>query len=158
MVDHDNIDPFIEDLEKFKAKLEKYENTTDFQALLILVDARINMLKSEKYFHLARDIGDIGIATGDFRCSEKPYLLNAAYYYNNSFKYGIQAYSQLDDLLNIYKNVTNLRNLLGINEAKIKFYGSPILELRAIAEINIEALSKYCNYDKNQELIPVIIK
>ena len=158
MVDVDKIDLFIKDLEEFKEKLLKYENKSDIQALNLLLNARINMLRSEKYFFLGRNIGDIGISAGGFRCSEAPYLINAAYYYNNSYKYGIQAYSQLDDLLNIYKDVPNLKKLVGIDETKVKFYASPIFNAKAIAEINIGALSRYCNYDKNKPLIPVIIK
>ena len=72
MVDMNNIDPFVEDLERLKLKLMNYENTLDVQALMTLTDTRINMLMSEKYFHLGRNIGDIGIAAGGFRCSEQP--------------------------------------------------------------------------------------
>ena len=158
MVDVDKIDPFIKDLEKFKEKISKYDDNSDIQALNLLLDARINMLRSEKYFFLGREIGDIGIAAGGFRCSEASYLINAAYYYNSSFKYGVHAYSQLDDLLNIYKNVTNLRKLIGIDETKIKFYASPVFGAEAIADSNIDALVKYCNYDKDKPLIPKIIK
>lgn len=158
MVDLDLIDPFIQELEIFKEKLSKYEDNKDIQALTLLTDARINMLKSEKHFHLARNIGDIGIASGGFKCSEEPYLINSAYYYNNSYIHGIKAYSQLDDLLNIYRDVPNLRKLVGINETKVKFYSSPIFGAQGIATLNIDALSEFCGYDKTKPLKPVVIR
>src|SRR3989344_9293624 len=109
-IKREDFNRFIEDLEEFNDDLLNKRNTTDVQALDKFAQIRMSMLKSEKFFRLGDDIGNVGKVKDidGFRCSEMNYILNAAYYFNRSWTYGVDTQLELDDLLVQYKKVPKL--------------------------------------------------
>lgn len=147
-INREDFDKFVEDLEAFNKNLLGKKNTTDVQALNKFTNIRTDMLKSEKFFKLGDDIGDIGKATDSdgFKCSEMNYLLNAAYYFNRSWTYGIKVQLDLDDLLVQYKQVPKLRELVGIDDTKTRFFKSDLRMVKRFSLNNIDSLTYYCGY------------
>lgn len=147
-IKREDFDRFIEDLEEFNDALLSKENTTDVQALNKFVNARISMLKSEKFFKLGDDIGNIGKVTDvdGFKCGEMNYILNAAYYFNRSWTYGVETHLELDDLLVQYKKIQKLHELVGIDDTKTKFYKSDLRAVKHFSLSNIRSLEYYCGY------------
>ncbi len=147
-IKRENFDRFIEDLEEFNDALLKKENTTEVRALNKFANARISMLKSEKFFKLGDDIGNIGKVTDadGFKCSEMNYILNAAYYFNRSWTYGVETHLELDDLLVQYKKLQKLHELVGIDDTKTKFYKSDLKAVKHFSLSNIRSLEYYCGY------------
>ena len=139
---------FIEYLEEFNDALLKKRNTTDIQALNKFAQIRMSMLKSEKFFRLGDDIGNVGKVKDidGFRCSEMNYILNAAYYFNRSWTYGVDTQLELDDLLVQYKKVPKLHELVGIDDTKTKFYKSDLRAVKHFALTNVYSLEYYCGY------------
>ena len=153
MIGMQNADAMIEALEKKKFSWEQEENTSDVQALNLFTEIRIKMIKSQKFFQLGEQLGDIGKAVGGFRCSEEAYLLNAAYYYNQSWVQGLDAQLKIDDLLYAYRDVSGMQALVGVNDNKTKFFYSPLSAIKHIAINNVDALKKYCGYESKKPLV-----
>ncbi len=147
-IKREDFDKLIKDLEDYNKKLLKKVNTTDVQSLAKFINARIAMLKSEKFFKLGDDIGNIGKATDPegFKCSEINYLLNAAYYFNRSWTHGVNSLLELDDLLSQYKKVPKLHELVGIDKTKTAFYKSDLKEVKHFPLNNMYSLAYYCGY------------
>lgn len=146
MVPLDKIDPFLTELDKFQEKIEETKDSTEKEALLLFIDIRKDMLLSQKNFLLGQKIGDIGLVKDNkgFRCAEAKYLLDTAYYFNESFTYGRRAQSELDDLLYEYREVAQLQDLVGLNQNKTAFYKSPLDHIKNIVRDNTDALAKNC--------------
>ncbi len=149
IINYKNIDPYLEDLKNLREKVEKSldENPTDEEkAFITLIDARTLMLLSQKNYHQASIYGDRGLVTDEkgFSCSESGYIINTAYYYNLSWASGVQAYLALDQLLDIYRDVPKVWELVGINDEKPAFFYAPIGELKIEMRNNLFALENFC--------------
>lgn len=146
MVVLENIDPLLEKLEERKREIEKATSTSETAAILDFVEIRKLMLLAQKNFQLGVKIGDIGLVTDakGYSCSEVKYILDAAYYFNESWSYGVTAESRLDDLLFKYAEVPRLQEVVGLDENKTAFYSSPLDQIKNIARNNYEALEKNC--------------
>ncbi len=146
MVSVENIDPLLEQLQERQENIEETKESDDKQALLFFIDIREDMLLAEKNFQFAQKIGDIGLVTDEkgFSCAEARYILDAAYYYNESFTYARKAQFKLDDLLYRFGSVAQLQDLIGINQQKTAFYKSPLDHVHKIIQMNHEALEKNC--------------
>ena len=153
MIDLEFTDPIIEDIEKWEKKWTKEENTTDTRALLLFTNIRKNMITSQKFWRLGEEFGSVGRAGDGFRCNEEPFIINAAYYYNQSWVKGLDAQLKLDTLLYEYREVRRLRELVGIDNAK-----SPLRDIKNIAVNNIALLELHCGYDKTKPLLIQRIK
>lgn len=147
-IKEENFDLFIEELEEYSHMLARRKNTTGAQALTKFINARTAMLKSEKFFKLGDNIGNIGkvLDHEGFKCDEMDYILNAAYYFNRSWTHGINALLELDSLLYDYRKVPNMRELVGIDDTKTKFYKSDLRMVKHQSTSNIYSLAYYCGY------------
>ena len=146
MVPLENIDSLLEQLEKKKKEIEKQTATNDTAAILAFIEVRRLMLSSQKMFQLGKRIGDIGLVTDKkgYSCSEVKYILDAAYYFNESWVYGLQAQSKLDDVLFEFRDLPEVQNLIGVDDNKTAFYLSPLDQVKNIVRNNYEALQKNC--------------
>jgi len=142
----DKIDIFLAELDKFQGNVEKTQDSRDKEALFLFLDIRRDMLLSQKNYHLAENIGDIGLVTDQkgFHCAEAKYLLDTVYYFNLSFIHGRRALFDLDDLLYKYQDVQQLQELVGLNQNKTAFYKSPLDHLKNIIRDNTDTLAKNC--------------
>jgi len=164
MVNFKNIDPLIKEITKFREEIKKASNTKPNQeeaAILLFTEARTLMLLSQKNFILAQAIGNKGLVSDEgFSCSESGYIINTAYYFNLSWSSAVLAQGKLDDLLNHYRDIPYLWNLIGISKAgtsmkKAEFYNSPLAHIKRQININIYALENYCFLNMSQGLSKV---
>ena len=146
MVPLENIDPLLEELEEKKREVKKADPTNEAAAIIDFMEVRKLMLLAQKNFQSGVKIGDIGLVTDakGYSCSEAKYILDAAYYFNETWSYGVAAESRLDDLLFKYAEVPQLQALVGLDENKTAFYNSPLDKIKNIARNNYEALGKNC--------------
>ena len=146
MVAPENIDPLIEAIKEFKAKVEQTQNNEDRAALLDFASARVFMLLSQKSFQKAQDIGDIGLVSdkAGFSCSETPYILQTAAYLNQSYNNAIKARDGLDRILFEYQKVPNVRALIGVNKQKAWFYYSPLDDIKNKVRNNHRVIDGFC--------------
>ena len=148
MVAVEKSDVLIKELEAFEKNLKKKAPSKDQEALLFFINIRKDMLLSQKYYQLGEKIGDIGLVKDEkgFSCSEIKYLLDAAHYFNLSFVHGYNAVSHLDDLLYQYRDVSQLQDLVGLNQNKTAFYKSPLDHAKNVDRDNTLALEKNCRF------------
>lgn len=140
LIDINNVDSMISDLSKLRTKIESMEKTKDTEALLLVIDARIKMLESERLYQIGQTIGDKGDAYGGFRCKEKPYVLNLFYYFNESSMIGQESTDIFDKLLTDYPQT---RGFLS-EENRPKFYDSPFWPIRRYAIYNKAIVEQLC--------------
>ena len=135
IIDYKNIDPYLKDILTYEEK-----------AIITLIDARTLMLFSEKNYHQAKIYGDRGMVTdkGGFSCSEAGYIINSAYYFNLTWGSGIQAYITLDQLLDVYRDVNKVWDLIGINEEKPAFFYSNLGDIKTEVANNLYVLKNIC--------------
>jgi len=91
-------------------------------------------------------IGDKGLVADEdgFSCSDAGYIINEGYYYNLSYGSGLEAYELLSDLLDKYRDVPQLWDLVGINEEKPRFLYSPLGEIKIDIRKNLKVLEDFC--------------
>ncbi len=144
MVPLENIDALLASHEEMKSNIEKTKDSQDKKALLKFIDIRKNMVLAEKNFQLAENIGPIGLVRDGFGCGEAKYILDASYYYNETFTYARKAQFDLDDLLYEYRELPRVHELVGVNKNKTAFYKSALDDVRKIVDTNLDALQKNC--------------
>jgi len=142
MVGFDNLSLMKEDLTELRKGLVK-EGVNKTKSAILLVDVRLTMLESQKFWYLGRNLGLGGVTFDGFKCSEVPELLLGRSYFNESFNYGQKAMNLMDSVLIVYPES---RRLFGVDKDRIKFYGSPLGYLNAIIETNTIAIERYCGY------------
>ncbi|MBI4154623.1 hypothetical protein HY498_00885 [Candidatus Woesearchaeota archaeon] len=142
MLGFDNLSLMRDDLTKLRKDLVK-EGVNKTKSAILLVDVRLNMLESEKFWYLGYNLGLEGVTFDGFKCSEVPELLLGRSYFNESFNYGQKAMNLMDSVLVVYPES---RALFGVDKDKIKFYDSPLGYLNAIIETNTIAIERYCSY------------
>lgn len=144
-----DIDSYLEELKSLREKIfSSIEDnpTEEERASLIFIDARTLMLLSEKSYILGNIIGPIGLSTDaeGFKCSDSGHLINTAYYFNLSYNSGLEAFNNLEIILDKYRNVPEVWNLIGINEDKPTFLKSYLGKLKTDFTSNIKALEEFC--------------
>ena len=147
MVPLEEIPKLIEDITAFEKSLSKRSNSVEVKALFIFTDIRKLMLTSQWYFQLGEQLGDTGLvndATG-FSCNEAEDIINTAFYYNESFVYGLQAEEEIDDMLYMYKYHPRLWDLVGVDTSKARFFASDLRHIRHIPINNLQSLEVYCD-------------
>ncbi len=137
----------MEEIKKFEETLDKGSSEVETQGIFLFSDIRKLMLTSEWYFLQATEIGDVGIVNDPegFSCREAPEIIDATFYYNESFVYATQAQSEIDDLLYMYKYHPNVWGLVGIGVNKTRFFGSDLKSIRHTVINNMQSLEVYCN-------------
>jgi len=136
----DNIDSMIDDLNKLRTKVESMKKIKDTEALLLVIDARIKMLESERLYQLGQAIGDKGDAYYGFACKDKLYVLNLSDYFNKSAIIGQESTSIFDKLLTHYPQT---REFLS-KENRPKFYDSPFWLITQYAINNKAIVEQSC--------------
>jgi len=131
------ISPLIGKIEEVKAE----ENASKR-----FIEARVNMLKSQLYWHLALGVGPAGFASDGFRCNDKKELDKVSEYLNKSYYHGIKATIQLDDILIEYPEY---RPIVGISDTRTDFYFSPLGWIKDQMRINKGAFEFYCLNPQN---------
>lgn len=145
MIAFDNLSLMRDDLIELRESLvEKGINKT--KSAILLVDVRLNMIESQKFWYAAKNLGDKGVVSDGFSCKELPEILLARSYYNESYNYGLKAIKTMDSLLIYYPES---RELFGVDKDKIKFYYSPFGDITIIIEENSYAMKKFCGYNLN---------
>ena len=130
----------VEELEKMREEYYKKEMTDDNKAILLLIKARIKMLESQRMYLLGKALGTKGDTYDGFRCSEKPFILNASHYFNESTRIGQEATGILDDLLTYFPQT---RMFLSESE-RPKFYDSPFWPIGKYAMWNKATVQQLC--------------
>ncbi len=133
----DKIMPLIEEIEAVKVS----DN-----ASISFKEARLSMLRSQLYWQLAMDLGDVGRTEDGFACKEKPYIKKAEDYFNKTHFYGLVAYNGLDSLLVDYPEY---RDVIGLGANKTQFYYSPIFWAKQRADFNRRLYDEVCNRRMN---------
>lgn len=142
-----DIPNIIKEIQEFESTLSKKSNDPEMSAIFLFIDIRKLMLTSQWYFQKGKEIGNVGLVNDEegFSCTEAPQITDAAYYYNESFIYGLQAEEEIDDLLYMHKYHPKLWQLVGIDENKTKFFKSDLRSIRHIPINNLKSLEVYCN-------------
>lgn len=144
MVPLDRVEPFIADLNKMRENFRKIKNSSEKDALIDFIAVRITMIKAEENFQKAQRIGDIGLASDGFSCSEVPYMLEASFYYNRSYAYTLKARSDLDTVLYEYRKIPELHQLIGVSENKTWFYYFHLDNIKNILRANEIVVENFC--------------
>ncbi len=116
------------------------ENRTKTR-MIRFVDARIEMLESERQFQLAEATGSKGDMADGFECKDAPYIINATIFLNESIKHGIMATKLLDVAMT---GSEEAQALVGVRENRPDFYFSPFRKIEQKLNKNIITLNKYC--------------
>jgi hypothetical protein len=139
------VDLAIQDVETAKAETSQ-KPLENMSLLLELFDARLAMLKSQKYFFEAEKMGE-GImirniemtAPGKFEtsesinCSFKDKIIQAINVYNDSVRQGHDFLTYMDEVL---QNSTEAREKIGLNEKRPAFYKSDLGRVVVITQFN----------------------
>ena len=142
MVAFDNLSLMRDELIELREDLVK-KGVYKTKSAILLIDVRLNMLESQKFWYSAKNLGDKGIVTDGFSCRELPEILLSRSYYNESLSYGLKAITTMDSMLIYYPES---RELFGVDKDKIKFYYSPFGVITFIIEENSYAMKKFCGY------------
>ncbi len=140
IVDIEKIPLMVEELEKMRNDYYKKEMTEDNKAILLFIKARIEMLESERTYLTGLSIGAKGDTYYGFKCSEKPYILEASHYFNESVRIGQEATDMLDKILTRFPQT---RDFLS-EDNRPKFYDSPFWPIREYSRSNRMAVEKVC--------------
>lgn len=147
MVSLDEIPKLIEDINSFEDSLNKNSNSAEVKGLFLFTDIRKLMLTSQWYFQKGKALGDTGLVNDDlgFSCNEAQDIIDTAFFFNESFVYGLQAEEEIDDLLYMYKDHPLLWELVGIDANKTRFFRSDLHHIKHIPMNNLKSLEVYCD-------------
>jgi len=136
-----NVDLILNDLEMLKNKTISNKNINNSEGILLLIEAREKMIKSQELYKIGLSFGDKGRTRDGFGCKDKPTVLNASDAFNQSAVIGTEVTRSFDYLLNTYPSVGHYL----LKSKRPKFYDSPIYFISREAardRRNIEQLCK----------------
>ncbi len=142
MMEFDNLSLMRDDLVNIREDLVN-RGINKIKSAILLIDVRLSMLESQKFWYLMKNLGSEGVTQEGFSCSELPKLLLARQYANESLVYAQKANNNMDSLL-IYYPDSRLK--FGVDKEKIQFYYSPLNYLSAVVDLNTIAIEKVCGY------------
>lgn len=140
IVKSENIPLMIEELEKMRDDYYKKGMTEDNKAILLFIKGRIKMLESQKMYLTGLSFGSKGDTYDGFRCSEKPFILNTSYHFNESVEIGQEATSIFDKILTYFPQT---REFLS-KDNRPKFYDSPFWPIRKYSISNKAITEQLC--------------
>jgi hypothetical protein len=140
ILDIQSISSYVAELRMLNSSID-YSNE-DGKYVSWLIQGRINMLESQRFFQLGQDIGEKGTVIPTFKCSDASYIQQVNDYYNQSLNYFLSAVTLFDELLTRHEES---REYIGIDETKIRFFLSKVEDLSFEVRRNEESLKKYCN-------------
>ena len=143
----ETIPVILEEIKKFESMLDKKSPSLDMKALFIFSDIRKVMLTSEWYFQKGKEIGNKGLVNDaeGFSCREAPEIIDATFYFNESFIYATQAQSEIDDVLYMYKYHPDVWRLMGIDQNRTRFFRSDLKHIRHTVLNNMKSVDVHCN-------------
>jgi hypothetical protein len=146
MVPLDEIPLLIEDLKEFENSLNKKSNDVEVKALFLFTDIRKLMLTSQWYFQQGKALGDTGLVNdaSGLSCKEAEQIIDGAFFFNESYIYGLYAEDEIDDLLYMYKYHPRVWNLVGIDKDRVDFFKSDLKHIKHIPINNLKSLEVYC--------------
>ncbi len=145
MISFNNLSLMRDDLIKLREELVK-KGINKTKSAILLIDVRLSMLESQKFWYLAKNLGSGGVVQDGFKCSEMPKLLLARQYFNESLSYAQKSFNDMDDMLIYYPDSINL---FGVDKDKIQFYYSPLNYLSSVVQLNTRAIEEVCGYKNN---------
>jgi len=136
----ENIPLMIEELDKMRDVYYKKEMTEDNKAIILFIKARIKMLESQRMYLLGISFGSDGDTYDGFRCSERPYILNMSYYFNESATICQEATGIFDKLLTYFPQTREFFT----NDNRPKFYDSPFWPIKKHSISNRATVEQLC--------------
>ncbi|MDO8556783.1 MAG: hypothetical protein Q7R96_06455 [Nanoarchaeota archaeon] len=144
MVRIDLVADVLKDLKLLQQKVNASVNGSEKQDVLDLLDARIAMIESERYWFLAKQIGPAGTTRDGFVCQDFPQVRDATSYLIQSWGAGVHAETLLDNILGRNKATWDI---IGTNKEKPKFYSSPLDDVADDIRWNIKNMKDVCNLE-----------
>src|SRR3989344_3577051 len=86
----ENISPYISELRKINSTIDYSGEDGVFASYLI--QGRIEMLESERYFLLANEIGSEGFVRFNFTCKQVPNIVQASDYFFNTVSHAYSSF------------------------------------------------------------------
>ena len=139
-------------IEPWADRMLSLENETDNISVL-LVDARIDMLKSQLAWYLAKDIGPRGELemsklgkevniTEKINCADAPDITKEIKLYISSFKYWLAFNHAMDELL---QKSPEAQEKIGVDEKRPAFYNKVFEDAPEEIAAIIKAMKDQCN-------------
>ncbi len=120
-VDVKQTDAFQQDLDAFRQRLLRDSDSLDRKKLLWLVDARKQMLESERFYQLALKLDIFTVPDEVAICTKQSQMELVYKYYKSAIVMGVNATTFLDGVLQDFEPA---KKLLGIDDTKPAFYNS----------------------------------
>lgn len=118
-LDINSVDPFQQDLEAFKQRLWQDPDSLDKKKLLWLVEARKQMLESERLYQLGVKFGNFSLMDEAELCQKRSQAEFQFKYFKTAMAVGINATRFFDAVLQDYEPA---QRLVGVDENKPNFY------------------------------------
>ena len=122
-------------------EVKSYQRT-DLQVFILFIDARIEMLNSQKAFYGGYRSGSQGLVGDGFFCREKLLINDSLNAFNQSAFHAGKVYTYFDELLTGTPNMT--WQFVGVGPDKPKFYNSLLAETYAQVKVDREVLWRNC--------------
>lgn len=113
----------------------------DREALLLLMEFKINNIEATKYFKLKNAIGKRGTARDGFKCNDKPFILMAVSYFNMSHQHLLRARYAMDDMLTYYPQT---RAVIDMENRRPVIMDPPFAEMFRFIEGETGIINKFC--------------
>ncbi len=136
----ERIAPLIDDLESLREEIAS-SSAGNKDAFVMLVDARILMLKAEAEALKANNLGAKARVDYGVDCNNKDKLKEGALLFNSTANYGSKALNYLDKLLT--ENPES-KALIGADDNKILFYESNLGYYRRLSYANVVKFREEC--------------
>lgn len=137
------IEPALIDLAKLRDEINRSVIDNETIYWIHLVEGRINMLESQRYFQLALAFGTDGLFSKkniSGSCERQNTILDAALLYNQSAMKGGRAMNHFDEVLTQEKTWP----MIGVNDKRMAFYGGDTRDIGGMAYNTVEAIRVHC--------------
>lgn len=141
MVPKESIVPMLAELNAIEKRINRSLRTDKTGTAKNLVLARRLMLESQRDFQIAAKIGLRGLATDGYRCVEVESIAKSRIYLRDS----VGKAGAVMELLDLIVQEEEARRFLGVNENKMRFYDSPIQNIKAELAAQKNALEQCVN-------------
>ena len=141
IVSIENAEAMLNELDEFRKELNEMRSTEDMEALKVFVDARKDMLLSEKLYKEWEAYGSKSSVRYGFKCGDRAAVIEASDILNESIRTAYKAVRTLDALLGNYSDAIDYYG----NDKRPKFYTSPLSLLSKEPGRNKRIIKKFCN-------------
>ncbi|MFO8015838.1 MAG: hypothetical protein R6U32_01920 [Candidatus Woesearchaeota archaeon] len=132
-----NTDDFEGIIEKFEALKSDVKD----EPSRMMIDARIKLLESEKYYKLSKRQPLEGYIEDGFKCGDRPAIIEAVEHLNRSVALGREAIGILDDLNSGHSGKLNMT---GIDEGWITRVNESFDDIAERAKKNERVINYFC--------------